>query len=93
MMPPTPLPRTLTRAKVDNLVLVPASLLPFKAAWQQIANELPTGSALIILSSSNNPHSQAAEKIVASFEALGWAVTTLPASEITKRRQLRLLVG
>src|SRR4051794_8587430 len=47
MTPPSPPPRSLKRAKFDNLALVPASLLPFKATWQQLANELPTGSTLI----------------------------------------------
>jgi hypothetical protein len=72
---------------------VPASLLPFKATWQRIADELPTGSILIILLAPASPHREALERIKASFEATGRAVTTLPASEITKVRQLRLLVG
>ncbi len=93
MMPPSPLPGTLKRAKFDNLALVPASLLPFKAAWQQIANELPIGSTLIILPSSGSPHSEAMERIAASFEERGRAVKILPASEITKVRQFGLLVG
>jgi hypothetical protein len=93
MMPPTPLPGTLQQTRFDTLVLVPASLLSFKAAWQQLANELPVGSTLIVLPSSGSLQSEAVEKIAASFEALGWAVTTLPASEIAKLGQLRLLVG
>ena len=42
-------PRALHRrtVKLDNLALVPASLLPYKAQWQQLANELPTGSVLV----------------------------------------------
>ena len=86
-------PRTLKRAKFDNLALVPASLLTYKATWQQLANELPVGSTLITLPASASPRSEALERIKASFEATGRSVKILPASEITESRQLRLLVG
>src|SRR4051812_11761273 len=33
---------------LDNLTLIPASLLPFKPQWQRIANELPRGGVLIV---------------------------------------------
>jgi hypothetical protein len=91
--PPFSSPRTLKRAQVDNLALVPASLLPVKATWQRIANELPTGSTLIILPASARPHHDVLERIKASFVEAGRSVTILPASEITKVRQPRLLVG
>ena len=93
MTPPSPPPRSLQRAKFDNLALVPASLLPFKATWQQLANELPAGSTLIILPTSTSPRGEALERIRASFEAMGRSVRILPASEVTRSRQLRLLVG
>jgi hypothetical protein len=93
MMPPSPPTRTLKRATSDNLALVPASLLPFKAAWQRLANELPIGSTLIILPPSESPRSEALERIRTSFEAMGRSVKILPASEVTGGRQLRLLVG
>ena len=42
-------PRALRRRRVtrDNVALVPASLLPYKAHWQRLANELPAGSVLV----------------------------------------------
>jgi len=93
MTSPASPPRALKRARFDNLVLVPAALLPIKATWQQIADELPLGSVLIILPASAGPHRDALERIKASFEATGRVVKTLPASDITKARQLRLVVG
>ena len=44
-------PRSLRQSTVhlDNVALVPASLLPFRAHWQQIANALPRGDILIVL--------------------------------------------
>ena len=93
MTPASPPPRDLTRAPFDSLALVPASLLPFKVTWQRLASELPTGSILLIVPDSRSPRSDVLEQIKASFEATGRAVKILPASEITKVRQLRLLVG
>jgi hypothetical protein len=42
-------PRRLQQATLDNLVLVPASLLPYKAVWQQLANDQPPGTTLVVL--------------------------------------------
>jgi hypothetical protein len=44
-------PRSLRRPTVhlDNVAVVPASLLPFRAHWQNVANELPDGEILIVL--------------------------------------------
>lgn len=46
-------PHSLRRSAVqlDNVALVPASLLPLKAEWQAIANSLPRGEILIVLPS------------------------------------------
>ena len=41
-------PEQLQKARLDNIALVPASLLKEKAQWQAIANRLPTGSVLCI---------------------------------------------
>lgn len=48
----TPPPPNLCRATLDNIALVPASLLPFKTMYQAIANELPAGEVLIVLPAS-----------------------------------------
>jgi hypothetical protein len=50
-------PRLLRRSTVhlDNVVLIPASLLPLKTEWQAIANALPPGETLIVLPSHAKP--------------------------------------
>jgi hypothetical protein len=43
-------PPALQHAVFDNIVLFPASALPYKPLYQQIANRLPAGSVLIVTS-------------------------------------------
>jgi hypothetical protein len=44
-------PKAIRRAqvKLDNVALIPGNLLPFKSAYQKIANGLPKGGILIVL--------------------------------------------
>jgi hypothetical protein len=44
-------PGPISSAKLDNLVLVPASLLSNMATYQAAANRLPHGQVLIVLPS------------------------------------------
>ena len=72
-------PSTLRHANLDNLAIVPGSLLPFKAEWQQVANSLPIGSILICLPAADTPQRKALETVAALLKAHGHQVTTLPA--------------
>lgn len=74
-------PLVLQRARLDNLALVPASLLPYKQQWQQIANGLPSGGVLIILPETNQPLRKATLAVATLLEADGHRVTTLPAEQ------------
>jgi hypothetical protein len=41
-------PARLKKATLDNIALVPASLLPLKGTYQHVANSYPTGSVLCV---------------------------------------------
>ncbi len=76
----TSAPRALRRRRVtlDNVALVPASLLPYKEEWQQLANELPQGSVLIITPLAG-PRPATMEKVTTQLRSRGHRVRTLPA--------------
>lgn len=76
-------PRAVKRAKLDNLALVPASLLPCKAQWQQLANELPSGSTLIVLPAADLPQRATLEIVATRLRAKGRVVATVPAQTFT----------
>lgn len=72
-------PRAIQRARLDNLALVPASLLPFRAQYQEIANDLPDGSVLICLPPSNGPQTLILERVASNLRSEGYQVRILSA--------------
>lgn len=72
-------PAALRTAKLDNIALVPANLLPFKNQWQQIVSKLPKGSTLIILPALTSRHRKTFEKVATKLQEQGKRVLTLNA--------------
>ena len=76
-------PQALKKARLDNIALVPASLLFQKDTYQPLANHLPTGSVLCI------PQTQRQKTILSHvatyFKERGHQVLTLPIERIVKR--------
>jgi hypothetical protein len=86
-------PRALRRpgVQLDNIAIVPASLIPAKAHYQALANALPYGAVLIVLPSPASREYQMLTKVKALFEAKGHRVTTITTDEVDRTGQL--LVG
>jgi hypothetical protein len=75
-------PKAVRQARLDNIALVPASLLPRKGKYQRIANNLPKGGVLIC-QTDKKPRLRAILARVASFlRENGHFVRTLPYSVI-----------
>src|SRR5713101_7945135 len=75
-------PTRLKKARLDNIVLVPASLLKNKAIYQPIANRLPTGSVLCVPGTTRRQTIMA--KVTTFFRDHGHQVITLPIERIAK---------
>jgi hypothetical protein len=75
-------PRALRKARLDNIAIVPGSLLPYKAAYQALANRLPPGDVLIVLPSDGAAAPASLAKTRALFEAKGHHVTTVRADAL-----------
>src|SRR5437588_10427695 len=74
-------PQALKQARLDNIALVPASLLPLKGTYQPIANNLPTGSVLCIQGTQRQQKIMA--KVTSFFRDHGRSVITMPIEKIT----------
>lgn len=78
-------PKALRRPSVhfDNVAIVPASLLPQRAKYQQIANALPRGQVLIIVPKQGPAQRRACTRVAARLKGSGHAVTTLAAEQLS----------
>jgi hypothetical protein len=75
-------PRALRKARLDNIAIVPGSLLPHKATYQALANRLPPGDVLIVLPPDGSEAPASLAKTRALFEAKGHHVTTVRADAL-----------
>ena len=84
-------PRSLRRStiKLDNIALVPASLLPYKEAWQQIANQLPKGSILVCVPTTDGKQKETFLSVARSLRAKGMSVRAVAAEYFCKRSMQR----
>jgi hypothetical protein len=63
--------------RLDNLTLVPAHLLPRKADYQAIANQLPAGDILLVLPPVDSRERTTMARVARLFRAKGRHVTVL----------------
>jgi hypothetical protein len=75
-------PKAIRRAKLDNIALVPASLLFRKGKYQTIANNLPGRGVLICQTEKKERISRILERVADFFRHNGHFVRTLPCSLI-----------
>jgi hypothetical protein len=73
-------PKALRRARLDNIALVPASLLPYKTQYQAVANQLPRGGVLVVIPSCAGHHPSTLATVVSGLRATGHTVVTLHAN-------------
>ena len=77
-------PRALRKAKLDNLALVPASLLPFKEQWQEVANNKAGEHVLIVLPTLEKRSRKIVEQVASQLREQGHTVTMLAAEQFTE---------
>jgi hypothetical protein len=76
-------PQALLKARLDNIAIVPASMLGMKALWQTAANTLPKGGVLLCHSQQNTRQRRLLERIGETFRQQGHAVMHLPVEQGT----------
>jgi hypothetical protein len=74
-------PKALLKARLDNIAIVPASLLGLKALWQTAANTLPQGGVLLCHSQQNTRQRKLLERVGETFRQQGHAVMQLPVKQ------------
>jgi hypothetical protein len=69
--------KALLKAKLDNIVIVPASMLPLTKALQELVNNLPQGAVFLCHTKENKKQSKIIEKVGEIFRAKGISVTNM----------------
>jgi hypothetical protein len=68
-------PKALRSAKLDNLMLIPASALPRKGEYQQAANRLPRGQVLLVSPAGDSRGAAILERVASQLKRKGQVVT------------------
>ena len=75
-------PKALLNAKLGNIAIVPASMLPFKTTWQKAANTLPRRGVLLCHSQKNMRQRKLLELVEEVLKRFGYAVMNLPMEQV-----------
>jgi hypothetical protein len=71
-----------TEVRLENVALVPASLMPHKRRYQALANDLPVGSILVVLPEEDSPERRLLEQTADRFRAKGHPVAVVTADQV-----------
>jgi pyruvoyl-dependent arginine decarboxylase (PvlArgDC) len=75
-------PKALLKAKLDNIAIIPASLLPFKKILQEQMSKLPHGAVFLCHIKENNRQRKLLERVESVFKQHGHAVTNLSMEQV-----------
>jgi hypothetical protein len=77
-------PKALLKAQLDNIAIVPASMLPFTQTLQEKVNTLPQGAVLLCYAKENTRQRKLLEKLEETFRQHGHAVMNLSMEQVYK---------
>ena len=80
--PPCALSRPHVR--LDNIALVPASLLPYRKQWQAVANELPQGGILVCVPTPESKQRQTMLTVARTLRDKGLSVRAVAAEDFCR---------
>jgi hypothetical protein len=71
-------PKALLKARLDNIAVVPASLLPLPQTLKERVNTLPKGGVFLCYAAENTRQRKILERVGETFREQGHAVINLP---------------
>ncbi len=77
-------PKTLLQARLDNIAIVPASMLPFTKPIQQVLNNLPKGAVFLCHAEENTRQRKLLERVEETFRQQGHAVRSMSVEQVYK---------
>jgi hypothetical protein len=75
-------PRAIRRAKLDNIAIVPASMLTGKENLKEKVKTLPRRQIFLCHTKENRKQQRILERVKEIFQRLGYGVTLLPVERV-----------
>jgi hypothetical protein len=80
----TNLPKALLKARLDNIAIVPASMLPLTETLKEKVNTLPQGAVFLCYAEENSRQRKILERVEETFREHGHAVKSMSIGEVYK---------
>jgi hypothetical protein len=77
-------PKALVKARLDNIAIVPASMLPLTKILQEKVNTLPHGAVVLCYAEENTRQRKLLERVGETFREHGHVVRSLSMQEVYK---------
>jgi hypothetical protein len=77
-------PKVLLKARMDNIAIVPASMLPLTKTLQEKVNTLPKGGVFLCYARENTRQRQILARVGETFRENGHAVKSMSVGEVYK---------
>jgi hypothetical protein len=77
-------PKALLKARLDNIAIVPASMLPLTETLKEKVNTLPKGGVFLCYAKENTRQRKILEWVGETFKEHGHAVKSMSVAEVYK---------
>ena len=77
-------PKALRKARLDNIAIVPASMLPLPQTLKEKVNTLPKGGVFLCYAQENIRQRKILERVEETFREHGYAVKSMSVGEVYK---------
>jgi hypothetical protein len=77
-------PKAVLKARLDNIVIVPASMLPLTETLKEKVNKLPQGGVVLCYAQENSRQKKILERVEETFREQGHVVKSLSIREVYK---------
>ena len=77
-------PKALLKARLDNIAIVPASMLPLTKLLKEKVNTLPQGAVFLCYAEENTRQRKILERVEETFREHGHPVKSMSVGEVYK---------
>jgi hypothetical protein len=77
-------PKAILNARMDNIAIVPASMLPLTDTLKEKLNTLPKGGVFLCYAKENTRQKKILERVGETFREQGHAVKSMSVGEVEK---------